>query len=78
MTTRIIAGGTGFIGTALTHHWQKAGHKIIVIGRDKSKIQKRFDDSVSTVNWDEFEKSGADLLKKTDVIINLTGAGWNQ
>lgn len=68
----IIAGGTGLVGQALVTHY-KDNHKIIVIGRDRQKINSFFDTSVEAITWDMFASSDA-YLQNTDLIINLAGA----
>jgi len=67
---RIIAGGTGFIGQALVAHWLAQDKKIAVIGRDKNKIKKIFNNTVTAISWED-----SDLIdiNNTEVIVNLTG-----
>lgn len=42
MVTRVIAGGTGFIGQALIKKWLKKKVTIIVLGRSKKKDKTGF------------------------------------
>jgi uncharacterized protein len=78
----VIAGGTGFIGKALTHYFLKKNADVIIIGRDKRKIQSLFSSQVTSVNWNEFSEEGKDLLLTSDLVINLAGTNiaskrWN-
>ena len=61
---RIIAGGTGFIGQALIRRWQKDNIPIAVIGRDKSKIQRIFSDSVTAISWEDFDEKSSSLFSE--------------
>lgn len=79
----IIAGGTGFIGQALTQRWLAQEHQITVLGRDKAKVKALFADKVTAIDWQEFETQQTPLLKDCDAIINLCGANigakrWSQ
>lgn len=69
-----IAGATGFIGERIVNHWLGLGHEVIVIGRDKDKINKIFNGKVSPLSWDEL-KEDEPLLSDCKVLVNLAGAG---
>ena len=71
---RIIAGGTGFIGSALVKHWQTQNLELIVLGRDQQKIQKIFGDQVTAMDWKTFAAQSQQLCREVDCIINLCGA----
>lgn len=71
----IIAGGTGFIGRALTKHFLAGEHEVTIIGRSAEKIQSAFDDTVQAVTWDQFKADPSTYLQQCDAVINLTGAG---
>ena len=75
---RIIAGGTGFIGWHLIHHWLAMGCQLIVIGRDKTKIESLYGNKVTAMNWPEVKRVNTDLLREVDCIINLTGASISE
>lgn len=71
----ILAGGTGFIGTALARRWRERGAEVVVLTRS---FPRRRGDGVREVRWDArtvgpwaAELSGATLL------VNLTGASIN-
>lgn len=66
----IIAGGTGFIGQALTKRWVSLGYHVIVIGRWRSKIQKIFGETVEILEWSELS---LEKLQDVKAIINLGG-----
>lgn len=68
----VIAGGTGFLGSALVDHWQNQ-HHITVIGRSLARIRQRFADRVQAVTWNQLH-SQPDALRQADVVINLCGA----
>lgn len=68
----IIAGGTGFIGRALTHRWLAVGHQIIIVSRSKEKIKKLFGNQVTAIEWSELNRP---MLENANAIINLAGTG---
>lgn len=70
----LIAGGSGFIGSALIEFWLSQQHEISVLGRDKQKIVTQFSDRVRAISWDEFEKNSHALLQGFDCVVNLCGA----
>ena len=74
----LIAGGSGFIGKALTQAWQHT-HEITIIGRNKAKLMREFTSPITTGTWEELESINA---QDFDVVINLSGynigaARWN-
>src|SRR5512143_1638471 len=65
----LIAGGSGFIGSALTRQLQEAGHESWILTR-----RKPTDDSI--LHWDgRTEGSWTDVLERVDAVVNLTGYG---
>lgn len=70
----IIAGGTGFIGQALTKHLLQAGHEITVLGRHKEYIQNCLHHSVAAMSFAELKDQGKKALINCDAVINLSGA----
>lgn len=46
---RIIAGGTGLIGSHLVDHWLIQGHTVTVIGRSADKIRSIFQNRVNAI-----------------------------
>lgn len=61
----IIAGGSGYMGQALTNHFQKLGHKVVILTRNKQS---------NSVYWDG--KNIGPWAKELDgatILINLSG-----
>jgi uncharacterized protein len=71
----VIAGGTGFIGAALTRQLALGRHQIIVLTRDLSRAKAQLGNICECVQWDA-EHSGdwEQALSGSDAIINLAGA----
>ncbi len=68
----IIAGGTGFVGTALIRRLVEDGHHITLIVKPDSKAKIPEGSEVETVSLDPSEPF-TDPDKSYDVIINLVG-----
>jgi uncharacterized protein len=71
----LIAGGTGFIGTALIKHWH-GDHRLTVLGRSIDKIKSHFSDldKIAAMDWDAFKSKDTAWLEEFDLVINLCGA----
>ncbi len=67
MATIVIGGGTGFIGSALSHALKERGHKLILITRKKGGDSGVWDE---TFSWEALKRS---LLPPCDAVINLAG-----
>lgn len=73
----VIAGGSGFIGRALTEHWSKQGYECIILGRAQtsgSPQSHHNGGSVRTVTWDA--RSLGDWWHGLDgatALVNLAG-----
>lgn len=65
----LIAGGTGFVGTALIQRLLKEHHQVTVLGRSLAKIKSRFPE-LTAITWDKLQTTD---LKYFDLIINLAG-----
>lgn len=65
----LIAGASGFIGSALVGALQ-GDHTITVLGRSAPVLKKRFPNGVSFVTWDTLAGLNA---SQYDAIINLSG-----
>src|SRR5580693_7175310 len=84
MSTVLITGGTGLIGTALTTVLAEKGYKVIIATRQMSMENgemsmvnsEKENKAVSVIVWDvEKQMINADAIKKADYIIHLAGAG---
>ena len=62
----LITGGTGFIGTPLSHELRKSGHKVVVTTRRSS-------DSPEKITWHPPERIPSDVMEGFDAVINLAG-----
>jgi len=71
----VIAGGTGFIGTALARHLVVGRHQVIVLTRDLPRAKSQLGNLCECVRWDA-EHSGdwEQALSGSDAIVNLAGA----
>jgi len=66
----IIAGGTGFLGNCLTHHFSGQEVQVIILTRSESKI----DGNIHKVNWDgKTLGPWREALEGAEVLINLNG-----
>lgn len=74
----LIAGGTGFIGQALTKHYLFQSHGVTILGRDVKKIQRQYGHEVEAISWEGFRTQHQKILKPIDVIINLAGTNIGQ
>lgn len=65
----LIAGGSGFIGTALTRSLKQDGHKVFILTRSKPKEQGQ-------IQWDGKTTNGwGHIVNEVYAVINLTGYG---
>lgn len=70
----VIAGGSGFIGRALTREFSGRGFEVVVLTRSPHKRT----DGVVEAEWDGTQVGAwATLLDGADAIINLTGKNIN-
>ena len=71
----IIAGGSGFLGNALTKSLLADGHKVFILTRGSSVFS-----GAQAVKWDARTTSGwGHLVNEMDVVIHLAGrslASW--
>ena len=71
-----IAGGTGFVGSALTNHLLTKGHTIFILTRDSSN-KKTSHDNLHYVEWLNKESKPDKYLLDIDAIVNLAGESIN-
>jgi len=65
----LIAGGTGFLGTALTKSLEGDGHKVFILTRRKPS-------KPGHIHWDGKTTDGwGHIVNDMDAVINLTGYG---
>ena len=65
----LIAGGSGFLGTALSKSLEQDGHKVFILTR-------RSPNQPNQIQWDGKTTTGwGDRVNEMDAIINLTGFG---
>ncbi|CAM4493553.1 MAG: Epimerase family protein [Legionella sp.] len=66
----IIGGGTGLVGRSLIAELQGGQHDLWVVGRNKDKIKKIFNNQVNATTWDELSQLNPGEF---DAIVNLAG-----
>src|SRR5688500_8986696 len=65
----LIAGGSGFLGTALTARLTRYNHQVFILTRKTPKAAYQIQwDGQSTNGWAQF-------LNEMDAVINVTGFG---
>ena len=75
MSTVIITGGTGLVGTALSKLLVLQGHSVIILSRDPSSHRSQ-SPSISYAAWNVEDQSiNEDAIRKAQHIIHLAGAG---
>jgi uncharacterized protein len=78
MTTILITGGTGLIGTALTKALVGKGYEVIILTRNVIAGQKDFSLSKSKTRYAKWNVLAQTIdpaaIRNTDYIINLAGA----
>jgi uncharacterized protein (TIGR01777 family) len=73
----LIAGGSGFLGNALTASLETNGHDIFILTRRQSTNSRQIHwDGRTTIGWSH-------IINEVDAVINLTGFGlehwpWTQ
>lgn len=65
----LIAGGSGFLGTALRNSLTKDGHRVFILTR-------RTSEGSNEIQWDGKTANGwGSVVNEMDVVVNLTGYG---
>lgn len=77
MATVLITGGTGMIGTALTKALLEKNYSVIILTREKKKINNELQSSrVRYASWDiEKQTIDKEAIATAHHIIHLAGAG---
>ncbi len=67
----LVAGGTGFVGSAIVRELLHRGEKVAVLGRDLSKVRARFGDDVEPRAADVRDPEAlAVAMRGADVVVN--------
>lgn len=75
MSSVVITGGTGLVGTALTRLLVMQGYSVVILSRDPASHRSR-SPSTSYAAWNIGEQSiNEDAIKQAKHIIHLAGAG---
>lgn len=73
MSTILITGGTGLIGSALTQMLTDKGHKVIILTRTEKTSN---DSNISYANWNvKSQIINESAVSSADYIMHLAGAG---
>ena len=65
----LIAGGSGFLGSALKNSLKEHSHEVFILTRAESKPSYQ-------IHWDGKTTAGwAPLVSEMDAVVNLTGFG---
>lgn len=77
MSTILITGGTGLIGTALTHMLIDKGHRIIILSRDAPSLQgPNRSPGSQRLCWNPATGFiDPEAIRQADYIVHLAGAG---
>ena len=67
--TIVIAGGSGFLGSALVRRWRADGHRVLILTRrPRGEDDVRWDPGRGDTDW-------MAALHHVDVVVNLAGEG---
>ena len=71
----VIAGGSGFLGSALTRTLTAEGHHVSVLTRNRDNTRTSAQPHVTVVPWEPNGKTGpwAAAVNGADAIVNLSG-----
>lgn len=71
----VIAGGTGFVGKALTKHFLTQKHYVYILTRNADKAAR--DPKLQYVEWMQENSQPEEHVEGADVFINLAGVSLN-
>ena len=67
--TIVVAGGTGFLGSALVNAWRTGGHRVLVLTRrPRGQDDIAWTTDPASTGWSAF-------IDGADVVVNLAGEG---
>ncbi len=70
----VIAGGSGFLGSALLRKLVEIRHSVILLSRAPDSVRSKLPPSVQIEQWDAASVGGwAAHVEQADAVINLTG-----
>jgi len=71
----VVAGGTGFIGRSLCKRLLLCGHRVTILTRRRTEVERLFGTMVKPFEWDG-TSSGRweEALQGTQAVVNLAGA----
>jgi uncharacterized protein (TIGR01777 family) len=71
----VVAGGTGFIGSALCHSLVGEGHRVNNLTRGQGQVPRETDAQINKVLWNGRDHGPWEqVLEGADAVINLAGA----
>jgi len=73
----LVTGGSGFIGSSLVSKLLKDGNNVIILSRDKRRIDNHFKERVELLEADICEPTSLEILPKTlhmDIIFHLAAS----
>ncbi|WP_124979497.1 TIGR01777 family oxidoreductase [Nonlabens xiamenensis] len=74
MKTIVIAGGSGFLGTALSKYFNKKGYRIIMLSRKRKPSTSSPNNDILHVHWDGKNIGPwVQQLEGAEALINLSG-----
>lgn len=74
----VLAGGSGFLGSALARRLTDAGWEVVVLSRDRGETQRPGAPRTRTVHWDaRTAGEWARELDGADALVNFTGRSVN-
>jgi len=69
----VVAGATGFLGSALCSALTLKAHEVTVLSRDPAKAARNLGPAVQAVSWLGEDKSWCTAVAKADAIVNFSG-----